>query len=299
MSNYPPNYPPGGQPPGGSYPPPPPGYPGGPPQGWQGGPPTGYPGGPPQGYYGQPPRKSNKALMWGLIIGGAVLLIGVGLAVWFGFFVRGKLQEAGIDPELAQKQPALAAAKFAVAINPDLEIVSIDEAKGRITFKEKKSGKTFTVSTKDAQAGKVTVSEEGGDQVSIEGKGDDTGGSIDIKSKEGSVTIGGGSAANLPDWLPAYPGASMQGIYAVKNSESESAGFSFTTDDAPQQVVDFYESALEDAGMKVTTNNLKQSGRDYSSQVIGTDSDSKRSAFINAMAEGGSTKVTMNYTIKH
>lgn len=292
MSNYPPNYPPGGQPPGGGYPPgeppggsyPPPGYPGGPPQGWQGAPPPGYPGGPPQGYYGQPPKKSNKALMLGLIIGGAVVLIGIGLAVWFAFM---------------RTQPTMMVAKLVTANNPNMEIVSVDEAKKQITFKEKKTGKVFTVSASDAEAGKITVRGEGGEEVSIEGKGDDTGGSIDIKSKEGSVTIGGGSAANLPDWLPAYPGVSMQGVYSVKNSENESAGFTFTTDDTPQQVVDFYENALEDAGMKVTTNNLKQSGRDYSSQVIGTDSDRKRNAFINAMAEGGSTKVTMNYTIKH
>ncbi|GEM_PF-384164 len=281
MSNYPPNYPPDNQPPGGSYPPPPPGYPGGPPQGWQGSPPPGYPGGP--GYYGQPPKKSN-GLMWGLVIGGAVVLIGIGIAVWFAFL---------------RTTPTMAIAKLATANNPNLEIVSIDESKKQITFKEKTSGRVFTINAGEAEAGRITIKGDGGEAVSIEGKGDGTGGSIDIKSKDGSMSIGGGSAASLPDWLPAYPGASMQGIYAVKNNESEGAGLSFTTDDTPQQVVDFYEEALEDAGMKVTTNNLKQSGRDYSSQVIGADSNSKRSVFINVMVEGGTTKVTMNYAIKH
>ncbi|MEW6209539.1 MAG: hypothetical protein AB1631_14315 [Acidobacteriota bacterium] len=281
MSNYPPNYPPGGQPPG-NYPPgqPPPGYP----PGWQGAPPPGWQGPTPPGYYGQPPRKSN-ALMIGLIICGVVLFIGAGLAVWF--FI-------GRTPS----GPATAAAKLMTSINPNLEVVSIDEGKETITFKEKNTGRVFTISAKDAEAGKITIKGDKGEEVSMEAK-DDDGGSINIKSKEGSVTLGSGSAGNLPDWLPAYPGASMQGVYSVKNNETDSAGFTFTTDDTPQQVVDFYESALEDAGMKVTTNNLKQAGQDYSSQVIATDTSEKRSAFINAMTEGGTTKVTMNYVIKH
>ncbi|HEY7544487.1 MAG TPA: hypothetical protein VID27_06380, partial [Blastocatellia bacterium] len=172
MSNYPPSQPPG-QPPG-NYPPPPPGYPGGPPQGWQG-PPPGWQGAPPPGYYGQPPRKSNKGLIIGLVIG-VVLLISIGVAFWF-LVIR------------THSGPVTVAANLMTSLNPDLEIVSVDEEKELITFKEKKSGKVFTITLKEAQGGKITIKGDGGEEVSVEGKDDGSGGSVNIKSKEGTVTF--------------------------------------------------------------------------------------------------------------
>jgi hypothetical protein len=219
--------------------------------------------------------------MVGLIIGGVVLLIGVGLAVWFF---------------IGRSGPATAAAKLMASTNPNLEVVSVDEGKETITFKDKSTGKVFTISVKDAEAGKISIKGKDGEEATIEAK-DDDGGSISIKSKEGSVTFGSGSAANLPDWLPAYPGASMQGVYSTKSDEGEAAGFNFTTSDSVRQVVDFYESALEDAGMKVTTNDLNY-GQGHSSQVIAVDSGEKRTAFVSATVEGGTTKVVMSYTLK-
>jgi hypothetical protein len=288
MSNYPPNYPPGGQPPG--YPPgtPPQGYP---PPNYQGAPPPGYP-------YGQPPpKKSNKVLIWSLVGCGGLIVIGIITVVLAGFWVRNKAREAGLDPELWEKQPALAAAKFTVAMNPDLEIVSVDEGKGLITFKEKKTGKVFTVDVKDAQDGEVSIRDEKGKGGTISVKGDESGGSIEMKTDEGMATIGSSGDARLPGWFPSYPGASLKGVYSTKNSDSESAGFQFTTSDSPEEVIHYYESALKAQGIRVYTSKTRQGDKEYS-QVSGSDSSGNRTAFVNAATEGGETTVTMNYVIK-
>src|SRR5260370_39883126 len=92
-----------------------------------------------------PPKKTN-ALLWLLGgIGGFVLLIVLVVAAGI-FFVVHKAKEAGIDPDLLKRNPALAAAKLAVAANPDVAMVSTDEGKGEITIRDKKTGKVYSMS---------------------------------------------------------------------------------------------------------------------------------------------------------
>jgi hypothetical protein len=228
---------------------------------------------------------------------GGFLVIGVVVVIAFAFWVRNKAAEIGLDPELMATQPALASAKMAVAINPDLEIVSVDEGKGLITFKEKSTGKVYTVSTKEAQDGKITIKDENGKGGSIQVKGDDSSGSIKIESDEGTTTFGSGGDSSLPDWLPAYPGARMEGVYSSKTNDVESAAFRLTTSDTAQEVIDFYEAAFRKAGMTVTKSKTEQGGKEFS-QVIGADSSGNRSAFVNVASEYGGTEVTMTYSIK-
>src|SRR5688572_2427916 len=120
MSNYPP---PPGQPP---YPP-------------QGQPP--YPQGQPP-YQQAPPPKKGKALMWTLIGCGGFLLIGVIAVVAIGWYGYGRMKQAGFDPELMQRNPPLAAAKLAIGLDNEKELISIDEKNNTLTVKDKKSGKT-------------------------------------------------------------------------------------------------------------------------------------------------------------
>lgn len=271
MSNYPPgNDPYGQQPP----------YQGDPYQ-------QGYP--PPQN---QQPKKGNKVLMWSLIGCGSFVVIGIICVGVFMYWVSSK-----VDMSLAERNPALAAAKLAISMNSDVELISIDEDKGTLTIKDKKSGKVITINADQAKDGKVTVSESGKDDVTLEVKGSGDSGSLEMKKGSESVKLGSNSDASLPDWMPEYPGTPAQSVYSATTDETISASFTFTTDDSPAEVIEFYRSELEDGGFKVTTSTVNQGGQS-TSQVTAQDSSYRRIGIVTATTEAGSTKVMLIVTTK-
>lgn len=246
-----------------------------------------------------PPQKKSNVLMWVLVGCGTFVIIGVIAVGLMGYFVWNKAKEVGLDPALMQKNPAQAVAKMLVATNPDIELVSTDDEKGLITIKDKKSGKTVTVNLEQAMSGKITFKGEGKDEeLSIEAKGDGETGSLEVKSKEGSAKFGAGAAAKLPNWLPSYPGAVIQGAYSAEGKDGEGGGFGFGTYDSIEKVVRFYEYALKQAGLKVTTNSMQQNSTLTMGSLAAEDQGKNRNAFITAIADNGETKVTVVFSSK-
>src|SRR5215470_3131274 len=159
-----------------NYPPTPPTTPIGGPTGGQ--PPGGYPPGgfPPQQYYAPPPpKKSGGALKWVLIGCGSLIIIGTIVVVLGMWFAWNKAKEVGLDPDLIQRKPALAFAKMAVASNPDVEMVSVDESHDQITVRDKKTGKTMVVNVRQAADGKISFTGEDGQEVTLEAKANGSG----------------------------------------------------------------------------------------------------------------------------
>jgi TonB family protein len=141
-SNYPPN-----QPPSGGYPHQPPDDPYSqyPPQSDY--PPGGYP-----RYPGGVPPKSGGKKTGIYIAGGCLGLLLIGIALFFvaSYFIYNKgkrvAKEAGVDSELMGKKPGLAAAKLLAALNPDIEIESVDDKNNTVTLRDKKTGEATTLS---------------------------------------------------------------------------------------------------------------------------------------------------------
>ena len=81
-----------------------------------------------------PPGKKPNILLW--ILGGfVVLMIGVtAMCGLGGYFLMRKAKQAGFDSDLLTKNPAYAAAKMAVTLNPDVETVTSDDGSGTITW---------------------------------------------------------------------------------------------------------------------------------------------------------------------
>lgn len=263
-------------------------------------PPTSPMGMPPQQQFPPPPeQKKTSVWTWVLVGCGTFLILGVIAVVAGGYFVWNKAKEAGLDPELMQKQPTLAAAKMMVAMNPDVELVSVDEAKGLITIKDKKSGETVTINLDQARSGRVTFKKDGEDEVSVEGKAEGDSGSVEVKSKEGTAKFGSGAAAEgLPDWFPAYPGATVQGNYSSIGKDGYVGGYQFTTQDSVDRVVKFYDEGLRQAGLKVTTNLMNTDGKVTGGMANGEDAGRKRTAFINAAVTDEGTTVSVVVTAK-
>ncbi|MEK6303766.1 MAG: hypothetical protein AABO41_23925 [Acidobacteriota bacterium] len=265
-------------------------------------PPTTPIGMPPQQQFPPPaPQKKSSVWTWVLVGCGTFLILGVIAVVGGGYFVYNKAREAGLDPVLMQKQPTLAAAKIMVAMNPDIELVSVDEEKGLITVKDKKTGDTVTINLEQAHDGKVKFKKDGDDEgeVSMEAEGDGASGSLEVKTKEGTAKFGSGAAAEgLPDWFPAYPGAKVQGNYSSIGKDGYVGGYQFTTPDAVDRVVKFYEEGLKQAGLKVTTNLVNTDGKVTGGMASGEDGGRKRTAFINAAVTDDGTSVTVVVTAK-
>src|ERR1700739_1581480 len=137
-----------------------------------------------------PPGKKSNLLTW--ILGGIVtLMIGVlgtcGLAY---YFIMHKAKEAGFDSGLLTTNPGYAAAKMFTTMNPDVETITSDDSSGTITVRDKKSGKTTTLKFDPNKKTMVVIDENG---------------------KEGS--------AQMPGWMPVYPGSSPTGTFSSQSKD--------------------------------------------------------------------------------
>ena len=273
-SNYPPNQPP----PGGSYPP-------GPPPGNQSGPYPGY-----QGYQGPQPsgpppqQKSGMRPLFYILGGcGGLILIGVIIFVVGGYLAYNKAKsvakEAGLDSDLIQKKPALAAAKAVVALNPDLEVVSTDDEKGLLTVRDKKTGDTVTITADDANKGKISFKKNGKDVGSVDMHADKNSASLEFKSDQGTTKFGAGVTDTVPGWISTYPGASNQWDFAGHVTGLHTGSFHFMTSDDQDKISAFYADALARRGLRVGTT-VSTSNGDKNTLVTAEDDATGRNCLV-------------------
>lgn len=215
------------------------------------------------------PQKKSPWLWILLGCGGLILLIVLLLVALFAFGLY-KAKQAGLDPDLIRRNPAVAVVKMAIAANPNAELVSIDENRGIVTVRDKRTGKTVTLNFEDVKRGRISFEGEGGEKVAI-----------------------GGAAVKLPEWFPSYAGVTPQSTYSVSDATSESAGFQFTTQDSPAQVLEFYESGLKKSGLTVTW--LKQ---DQGGNITARDETEQREATVTVTATDAGTTVIGTFKAK-
>lgn len=215
-------------------------------------------------------KKGLSPLAWVGIGCVAILLIGaIAMAVLFSagaHFLKGKLEKF-------EKNPAYATMELAIRANPDLEIVSSDEKAGTITVKNKKTGEEITWNTEDFKNGKISV-----------------------KTKDGgsNIQFGGGDVKNLPSWVPSYPGATVQGTFDSTSNGARSLAYTVKSTDAVAKLMDFYETELKSAGLKVEKTTYSANGTDGGS-VSGKSDDGKRTltAMISSDNGGAQALITV------
>jgi hypothetical protein len=243
--------------------------------------------------YAPPPKKSN-ALKWILIGVGAFFLVIIVSVVGLGFFVMNKAKQAGLDPDLIKRNPALAAAKMMVAANPKLEAVSADEGRQEITIRDKESGKVMTMSFEDAKQGKFTFKENGKEALTITSSG--ANGTVEMKSADGSLKIGGN--AKVPAWVPDYPGSEPQGAFSAQGKDGETGSFAFKTKDGSDKVVKYYQNQFQSSGLKVTSNLTSQNGQASAGMLMAEDSANKHTVTVIIGQDGSETAVSVTYANK-
>ncbi len=237
---------------------------------------------PPMGFNQQAPppagvKKGIGTVGWVLIgLGGFCLLIGV-LVVGAGFFVAHKVKDAGFDSELAQKNPQLAAAKVMAALNPDVEVIRVDDEKGMLTIREKKTGKTITINADDVKNGRITFSDD---------------------STGDKVSFGAGTDIKLPSWIPEYPGSRPEGTVSATGHNGEGGMAHFTTSDSVTKVLAFYQDELKGAGFKITSNVSGDSGDSKGGLITAENTDTKHTVLVTVGSSDKGTEVALTYGSK-
>lgn len=210
-------------------------------------------------------QRKTSPLVWILAILGVFVMLVIVAVAGIGLFVAHKVKEAGVDSDSMKRNPALATIKVMAALNPNIEIVTLDEDKGFVTVRDKKSGRTFKVTFDDAKRGKFTMQEEGKDPVTITTRGD----------------------FNVPTWIPDYPHSTPQGSFATEFSTGDSGNFTFKTKDSVSKVLSYYEDGFRSEGMEIEhkPGNVISAKRGQKSAVVmvGTgDGDSSVSVTFEA-----------------
>jgi hypothetical protein len=263
------------------------------------GPPQEPPGGyrfPPQQSYPPPPQQKSSALKWVLIGCGTFVIIGTIitiLAVWWGY---NRAKQAGLDLDLMEKKPALAAAKMVVAVNPDVEQISSDDERGILVIRDKKTGEKFTLDLENTKDGRVVFRNEEGEEVTFSATAEAGRPTVEVKTKEGTTaTVGAGSEADVPSWVPVYPGATITNNFTAKSDEGEGGSFGFVTTDSVQQVINFYEDKLKEDDFTVTTNQQMQrgSGVQMLMALAAEQKATKRTLLVQIMTLEGKTTTTI------
>ena len=235
----------------------------------------------------------TSPLIWVLAgCGGLIVIAAIVASLALHFFVN----KAGQFARKVERNPALAVTELMAAHNPDVEVLSLDEGKGKITVRDKKTGKTMTMNFADAQKGKF-VFEQDGQNVAVQAHGDGANSSLEIKSGDGSMKLGMG-AEKLPDWIPTYPGSAPQGTFSMHSGKEATGSFHFSSTDPIDRVVSYYEGAFKKAGMKVSTNSMQTDGKTSLTIVTADDASQKRNAMITATVSADGSNVGITFTAK-
>jgi hypothetical protein len=238
---------------------------------------------------GKPVQSAVPKILLGCLAVIVVVGLALGGAVWWGAHkLRGYAEQA-------QKNPAVFAAKVLVAGNPELEIASEDDDHGTVSIRNTKTGDVVTMNADELRQGKLKFKTEEGEEIAIAGSGAKDKGAITVTSKEGTTVVGGGDAASLPSWVPAFPGARPQGIVAKKRADGgEEGALGFQTSEPVAKVLDFYQAQLEGKGFKVE-RTAAQDGKS-SMGTLGARADGERRQ-LNVVAISGNeaTEVNVQY----
>lgn len=246
---------------------------------------------PPPPPTGPAPKKGLSPLAWVGIGCGAVIVLGLIGAAVFAFWVGGKVKEAADNP-------AMAAAKFMVAANPEIELVEADDDAGTITVRNKETGEVLTVNLDEIEQGRISFESEGETVTMGMEEGDDGEGAFTVRDSEGKATfrVGAGGEGEIPAWVPRFEDARVQGTFQSRTGSEITGGFSFETTDSVEEVMGWYAGAFAGEGLSESGRNTYQSGDTRGGMLTGEGGG--RTVSLMLSAEGGKTTVVVTYNEK-
>lgn len=206
-----------------------------------------------------PKKKGLSPLAWFAIGCGALIVLGLGSCFVMTAIVAKKAKSFVTDLEQNPDAAAVKAAELAMRLNPEVDVVASDPKAGTLTVREKATGKEVTFTIEDIKSGKLTI-QSGDEKVNVDVDASEKGGSMTVTSDQGTMVIGGGDGSQVPDWVPAYPGARADSFSNVRAGDENSGTFSIHTQDSAETVLAYYEAKLKAAGFEVEKGTLETSG---------------------------------------
>jgi hypothetical protein len=85
----------------------------------------------------------------------------------------------------------------------------------------------------------------------------------------------------------------------MQGAEGEGGSYHFTTKDSSEKVIGYYETALKNAGMKVTSNATREGGAVSGGMVMGEDEARKRHVMVTVGAGDQGTAVSVVFSVKN
>ncbi len=266
----------------------------------QGGPPPGgdfsqmHQQGPPG--YGQqslpPPAKKSSVWLW--VLGGCLglLLLGGAVTAIIGYFAVQKAKEVAGDFE---NRPVFTAAKALVMLNPDIELVNADEDTQKITIREKSSGKTITVSLDDLKEGRISFTDEKGEQYTLQTEGEH--GGVRVEGPDGQQVFSAQSGSNIefPDWAP-IPAGTYSSSAKTTTTEGTIWVVTVDTESTVQQLANQLEKDLTARGFRVTGKSITTTGDGSALMFSAVSADGKRTITAMGGSKSGTPKVEVIYS---
>ena len=210
-----------------------------------------------------PVARKTSPLVW--------ILVGV-----LGLFVLGVMGVMAVGVFVA-RNPGMVMRKLITASNPNVEVLSTDPGSQTLRIRDRRTGKEVTLSFDDVKHGRFKFSATGDD------------------GQIASVEIGEGSG-QLPSWVPTYPGSKAQGNLTAKGESADGTGeggmVSFSTSDAPSDVIAYYESKCKEMGMDV---NLTQVTSDGGMIVASGEGDKRKLHVMVSGNSGGATTIAVTF----
>lgn len=236
---------------------------------------------------GVPGPKRRSPWVWVAVGCGTLLLICVIAFAAVTWWAARKVKQFADNPEMKT-------AELIVRANPDLELISTDEANGLITVRNKQTGETITLSLNQIKEGKFEL-EKNGEKTTI---GIDAEKGIAVTGPDGKATfqMGGNAAVDRPSWVPVYPGSETpQNLMSASTDESSTGSFSQETSDASDKVAGYYKEQLVAQGLKIETEGTFGP----TTMVVAKSEDGGRTVSVNlSPRSGGGTTAVITYVEK-
>ena len=237
-----------------------------------------------------PPAKKSNALMYVLAGCGGLLVLVLLVASVIAFYIHSKAAEFG-------RNPAFAAAKLAMSLNPEVEVLNANESTGKITLREKKTGKTVTMDFRDIQKGRFSFEDAEGKKIDLQAQAEGDSGSLTVKGPDGTMQFGSGSAAKIPSWVPQYPGGQVAGTASAQGGQGDAGTFQVKCSGTVEAVAAFYEREIKAAGMTVQKHSM-QSGKTSMIMVMGENTSDGRSVSATVSSTDQGTAAQIVYRTK-
>ena len=193
-----------------------------------------------------------------IVLGCLVLVVGLVIAA-AGWFVYNKVKDVAGSEEIWKENPAFAAAKLALSMNPDVEVVGYNEATGKIKVKNNKTGDEVELDLGQIKSGNFGWSTSGGESGSLSASASgELAGTTQGAGGASTFQFGGGEVDAPPDGVPGCDGCSYKGLMSGTSPAGERSGsITFNSSESPADVAKGYVDGLNAEGFgDVNTMNI-------------------------------------------